>query len=128
MNTRNSNSTFYAWLALQRKRQDPVGDFAQDCATDQNKPYAATIEKWTQHLNALGYVGERVYKAMRLAFSEFEETFSPDNTREVEAHLSLDGKTLTVLCPFCDEKHFHSAEFGARRAHCFQGDYTLIPA
>jgi len=63
--------TFYQWLKLQGKRDDPVGDFARDAMNDSDRPKRrATLEQWRQHLFDM-YACDGAMEALERAWKEY---------------------------------------------------------
>ncbi len=61
---------FRAWLRLQRKRDDSVGDFARDWLADEEAKGIRTFSAMDRHLNDLN-VDEKVWAARERAAREF---------------------------------------------------------
>ena len=38
----------------------------------------------------------------------------------------LSNAVVKVICPYCEEYHFHGANHGIRSADCGAGDYEII--
>jgi uncharacterized protein YozE (UPF0346 family) len=64
--------TFKAWLMLQMKRDDPVGDLARDVLKDRTWPRTQDTVKLRQHMVKRGVV-ENTLSAFDRAYSEYQK-------------------------------------------------------
>ena len=64
--------TFKAWLMLQMKRNDPVGDLARDVLKDRTWPPTQDTVKLRQYMVKRGVV-ENVLLALDRAYSEYQK-------------------------------------------------------
>jgi uncharacterized protein YozE (UPF0346 family) len=64
--------TFKAWLMLQMKRADPVGDLARDVLKDRAWPPTQDMVKLRQHMVKRGAI-ENVFVALDRAYSEYQK-------------------------------------------------------
>ena len=66
--------TFYEWLIKQTKRDDVVGDLAQDARRDKNFPkHATNLTQLRNHLTANG-AGNPALRALREAYAEWSRS------------------------------------------------------
>lgn len=47
---KNKSLTFYNWLILQTKRNDPIGDLARDVVQDESSPGNVSISQWRSYM------------------------------------------------------------------------------
>jgi uncharacterized protein YozE (UPF0346 family) len=67
----SKRNSFYAWLMAQAKRDDPIGDLAQDVRRDPDAPkYAFRQKTWREHLQN-NNACESAIVALNSAFDEF---------------------------------------------------------
>ena len=64
--------TFKAWLMLQMKRADPVGDFARDVLKDRAWPPTQDMVKLRQYMVKRGGI-ENSLLALDRAYSEYQK-------------------------------------------------------
>ncbi len=64
--------TFKAWLMLQAKREDMVGDLARNVLKDRTWPPTQNLVKLRQHLAKHGAV-ENVVTALDRAYAEYQK-------------------------------------------------------
>lgn len=64
--------TFKAWLMLQKKREDPVGDLARDVLKDRTWPLTQDMVKLRQHVLNRGSL-ENALLALDRAYSEYQK-------------------------------------------------------
>lgn len=63
--------SFRQWLRQQEKRDDPVGDLANDAKQDKRAVPRNTLPAWTRHLERANACGEAV-QALRNAWDEYK--------------------------------------------------------
>jgi len=64
--------TFKAWLMLQMKREDPVGDLARDVLKDRTWPRTQDTVKLRQHMVKRSAI-ESALLALDRAYSEYQK-------------------------------------------------------
>lgn len=64
--------TFKAWLGLQMKRDDPVGDLARDVLKDRTWPTTQDTVKLRQHMVKRGAV-ESALSSLDRAYTEYQK-------------------------------------------------------
>jgi uncharacterized protein YozE (UPF0346 family) len=64
--------TFKAWLQLQKKRDDPVGDLSRDVLKDREWPITQDMVKLRQYMVKRGSV-ESALTALDRAYSEYQK-------------------------------------------------------
>jgi len=68
------NQTFLVWLALQARRDDPVGDSARDMLDDPDWPQTATtFDSASAYLRSVN-ASPKAIEALREAWNEWERT------------------------------------------------------
>lgn len=63
--------SFRQWLRQQEKRDDPVGDLANDAKYDKRSAPRDTLPAWTRHLERANACGEAM-QALRNAWDEYK--------------------------------------------------------
>ena len=64
--------TFKIWLMAQKKREDPVGDFARNVLQDRTWPPTQDMVKLRQHMTKLGSKKDAL-AALDQAYSEYQK-------------------------------------------------------
>jgi uncharacterized protein YozE (UPF0346 family) len=64
--------TFKAWLMLQKKREDPVGDLARDVLADRTWPPTQDMVKLRQYIVKRGSV-ENAVSTLDRAYAEYQK-------------------------------------------------------
>jgi uncharacterized protein YozE (UPF0346 family) len=64
--------TFKAWLMLQMKRDDPVGDLARDVRKDRTWPITQDMAKLRQYMVKRGSI-QKTLTALDRAYSEYQK-------------------------------------------------------
>lgn len=68
-----AGTSFYQWLMTQRDRDDEIGDFAQDVASDPGFPSDGNLSQYRRHLqNKHAFSG--AFKALTRAYQEWERS------------------------------------------------------
>jgi uncharacterized protein YozE (UPF0346 family) len=65
--------TFKAWLTLQMKRDDPVGDFARDVLKDRTWPRTQDMVKLRRYIMMKRGAIENTLSALERAYSEYQK-------------------------------------------------------
>jgi uncharacterized protein YozE (UPF0346 family) len=66
-----TNETFLVWLALQARRDDPVGDCARDMLDDPDWPAQATTFEMARHYLESVNASPKAIEALREAWDEW---------------------------------------------------------
>lgn len=83
--------SFLAWLKLQQKRHDLIGDLARDSFADSERPCPAhELHHWWAYLERCGAC-EGAYRALRQAWREYRCQYRPKRkqVRSVTIRISL---------------------------------------
>jgi uncharacterized protein YozE (UPF0346 family) len=80
--------TFKAWMQLQRKREDPVGDLARDVLVDRTWPRTQDTVKLRQYMVKRGAV-ENALLALDRAYAEYQK--QGDRQRPTDLDLVWDS-------------------------------------
>jgi hypothetical protein len=78
----NKPSRFSKWLAGQYKRDDPIGDLAQDARSDKQAPWTGDVAEWEIHLavmNACYDAWQTFYKAVKEIYPKYRNPFEEED-------------------------------------------------
>lgn len=75
--------TFYEWLIKQQKRDDVVGDLAQDAMRDKEAASLANYQAWRLHLH-------RAHRDVQAALNEAWLEYEPSTVLEIIAEADED--------------------------------------
>lgn len=83
--------SFREWLSGQRKRDDPLGDFARDVFADSAKPDFATLPHWRAHVGCVASDAlDTAWKAYRRSMARPALKLRPD-TAETALRVMLEA-------------------------------------